>query len=97
MYYKIKLSEYVENDISEISNNLYNISKSKNIARVYFDLLYAGIYSLNFLPERYQKYIGKYRSLNIKWFKIFYEVKNTTNEVYIYRVLSQKQNYEDYL
>ena len=54
MYYKIKLSEYIENDISKISNNLYFLSKSKEISKTYFDLLYAWIYSLNFLPERYQ-------------------------------------------
>jgi len=97
MYYKIKLSEYIENDISEISNNLYFLSKSKEIAKNYYNLLYAWIYSLNFLPKRYQKYIWKYRSLNIKWYKIFYEVNNSKKEVYIYRVLSQKQDYINYL
>ena len=97
MYYKIKLSEYIESDISEIVNNLYFLSKSKKISTTYFNLLYAWIYSLKFLPERYQKYIWKYRSLNIKKYKIFYEVNNSTKEVYIYRVLSQKQDYINYL
>lgn len=40
MYYKIKLSEYIENDISEISNNLYFLSKSKEIAKNYYMLEY---------------------------------------------------------
>ena len=67
MYYKIKLSEYIENDISEISNNLYKISNSKKIAKNYYNLLYAWIYSLTFQPERYQIYIWKYRSINVSW------------------------------
>jgi plasmid stabilization system protein ParE len=49
------------------------------------------------MPEIYQVYILDYRTINHKWYKIFYKIDEIKKEVFIYHILSQKQNYINYL
>jgi len=97
MSYRINILETAENDIMDIYNFVLNNSESKNIANKIFYELYSRMNSLNFMPEIYQVYILDYRTINHKWYKIFYKIDEKGEEVFIYHILSQKQNYINYL
>ena len=97
MNYKIKILDTAENDIINIYNFIFNNTKSKKLSDKIFYELYSRINSLTFMPEMYQIYIDKYRSINHKWYKIFYKINKKNREVIVYNILSQKQNYINFL
>ncbi len=97
MKYRVNVLETAEIDIINIYNFVLNNSKSKSISNKIFYELYSRINSLNFMPEIYQIYILDYRTINHKWYKIFYKIDEIKKEVFIYHILSQKQNYINYL
>lgn len=92
MFYKIEIPKVVENDISELSDYIYRFSYDKEIARKVYDELYKSIFSLDFLPNRYQKYIWEYRRIIVKWsYKIYYKIDEINSKVIIIRILRSEQ------
>jgi hypothetical protein len=57
MFYKIKISDLVYFDIKELTDYLYNVSYSKILSDRLADDLFKVIFSLEFMPEMYQKYL----------------------------------------
>jgi hypothetical protein len=61
MFYEVEIPEIVISDINELTEYIFRFSFSKNISKKVYDKLYKTIFSLNFMPEMYQRYLGEYR------------------------------------
>lgn len=93
MFYKIVMRDAVHNDIFNLTEYIYRFSLSKQIANKVYNDLYSAIFSLNFLPNRFEKSIWEYRRLIVDWnYKIFYRVDEENKKVIIIRVLRSEQN-----
>jgi plasmid stabilization system protein ParE len=96
--YYIEISPDVDNDIIELTDYIYRMSFSENIAWNLYNELYAKIYSLSFMPEMYQKVLWEYRvALVKKTYRIFYRVEEENKKVIIVRIIRTDQNIEDIL
>ena len=96
MLYKIEISDVVYSDIKELTDYLYNISYSKILSDKLADELFRVIFSLNFMPEMYQKYLWEYRRIIVKWsYKIIYKIEEENKKVIIIRVIrTERTNFE---
>lgn len=92
MFYIIEMPPIVKNDIIELSDYIYRFSFNQEIAKRIYDDLYKAIFSLEFLPYRYETYIGEYRRIIVKWsYKIFYKIDEDNKKVIIIRVIRSEQ------
>jgi len=88
MFYKIEISDLVYSDIKELTDYLYYVSYSKILSDKLADELFRIIFSLNFMPEMYQKYLWEYRRVIVKWsYKIIYKIEEENKKVIIIRVI----------
>ena len=89
--YNIKILSIVDENLLNIFDyileNTYDIWISENI----INHIYWAIYSLNFLPYRYQVVFENIRVINVKWYKIFYEIDENKKTIIIYRILWWRQ------
>lgn len=92
MFYDIEIPECVENDIAQLSDYIYRFSFSKEISKQVYNELYKTIFSLEFLPYRFEIYAWDYRRVIVKWsYKIFYRIDEHNKKVIIIRVLRTEQ------
>jgi len=92
MFYNIEIPPIVILDIKELSDYIYRLSLNQEISRKIYDDLYKSIFSLNFLPYRFEKYIWEYRRIIVKWsYKIFYKIEEDNKKVIIIRVIRTEQ------
>lgn len=88
MLYKVVIRKKVYSDIDELVEYIYRFSFSKQISNKIYDELYKKIFSLNFMPEMYQEYLGEYRRIIVKWsYKIIYKIEEENKKVIIIRVI----------
>jgi hypothetical protein len=57
MFYRIVIRDAIHDDIFELSDYIYRMSFDSIISKKIYDDLYKAIFSLDFLPNRYEKYI----------------------------------------
>jgi len=92
MFYKVVIRDQVHDDIDELTEYIYRFSFDINVAKKIYNELYKVIFSLDFLPFRFEKYIWEYRRIIIKWsYKIFYRVDDAQKKVIIIRVTRTEQ------
>jgi len=91
--YEIIILKEVDIQIQSILNYIYLETYDKNLIKNISDILYWACYSLNYFPYRYRVYFDNIRILNIKSFRIFYEVFEEEQKVVIFKILSQYQKY----
>jgi len=96
MFYKVEIPDFVKQDIDKLTNYIYNASFSKIIAKKIYNELYRVIFSLNFMPEMYQKYLWEYRRVIVKWsYKIIYKIDKKNKKVIIVRVIrAERKNFK---
>ena len=88
MFYKIEIPWLVHKDIFDLSDYVFRISFSIEIAKKIYDDLYACIFSLDFMPNRYEIYFWEYRRIILKWsYKIIYRVDEENKKVIIIRIM----------
>lgn len=93
MFYKIVIRDVVHIDINELSDYIYRFSFNQEIAKKIYDDLYKAIFSLEFLPYRFEKYIWEYRRIIVQWsYKIFYKIDEENKKVIITRVIRTEQD-----
>ncbi|NDK08450.1 type II toxin-antitoxin system RelE/ParE family toxin [Candidatus Gracilibacteria bacterium] len=93
MFYKIVIRDVVHIDINELSDYIYRFSFNQEIAKKIYDDLYKAIFSLEFLPYRFEKYIGEYRRIIVQGsYKIFYKIDEEKKKVIITRVIRTEQD-----
>ncbi len=87
MFYKIEIPNIVHKDIFELIDYVFRFSFSSEITKKIYDNLYGAIFSLDFMPNRYEIYFGEYRRIIVKWsYKIIYKVDEENKKVIIIRV-----------
>jgi len=57
MFYEIVIRDQVHDDIIELTDYIYRFSFNKNISKKVYDNLYKSIFSLDFMPNRFEKYL----------------------------------------
>ena len=83
MFYKIEISNLAYKDILDLTTYIYEISYSYSIAKKIYDNLYQAIFSLEFMPYRFEKYIWEYRRLIVDWkYKIIYRIEEKKRKEY---------------
>lgn len=88
MFYDVEVPRRAYEDITELSNYVFQFSMNKNIAIKVYNDLYKAISSLEFMPERYQEYLGEYRRIIVKGsYKIIYKINIEEKKVVIIRVV----------
>lgn len=93
MLYRVVIRDVVHDDINDLSEYIYRFSFSKEIAKKVYDDLYSAIFSLNFLPNRFEKSIWEYRRMIVNGnYKIVYKVDEEGKKVIIIRVFRTEQN-----
>ncbi|MCK9272604.1 type II toxin-antitoxin system RelE/ParE family toxin [Candidatus Gracilibacteria bacterium] len=93
MFYTAEITNIVKDDINELSDYIFRISFDKEIAKKIYNELYAAIFSLELLPNRYEKYLGEYRKMIVKGsYKIYYKVDEENKKAIIIRVTRAEQN-----
>lgn len=92
MFYQIDIPNIVHNDISEFWEYIYRVSFSKEASKKVINDLYKAIFSLEFLPNRFQKYFWDYRRL-IVWnsYKIIYRIDEENKNVVIIRIFRSEK------
>ena len=92
MFYKIVIRDAVHDDINELSEYIFRFSFDINVSKKVYDNLYKAIFSLDFLPNRYEKYIWEYRRIIVNGsYKILYRVDEENQKVVIIRVIRSEQ------
>lgn len=92
MFYKIEIPNIVIKDIHDLSDYIYRLSFSKEIANKVYDNLYSAIFSLDFLPYRYEKDVWDYRRIIVDWnYKIYYKIQEEYKKVIIIRVIRSQR------
>lgn len=87
MFYNVVIRDAVHDDINDLSDYIFRFSFSREIAKKIYDDLYSNIFSLNFMPNRYEIYFWEYRRIIVKWsYKIIYKVDEKNKKVIIIRV-----------
>ena len=96
MIYNIEIPDNVRDDIDKLTDYIYKKSFSKTISKKIYDELYRVIFSLNFMPEMYQKYLWEYRRVIVKWsYKIIYKIDEENKKVIVIRVIrAERRNFE---
>lgn len=96
MIYNIEIPDNVRDDIDKLTDYIYKKSFSKTISKKIYDELYRVIFSLNFMPEMYQKYLWEYRRVIVKWsYKIIYKIDEKNKKVIVVRVIrAERRNFE---
>jgi len=93
MFYKIEIPNIVHNDIIELTDYVLRFSFSKEVAKKIYDNVYSSIFSLDFLPNRYEIYFWEYRRIILNWsYKIIYKVDEKEKKVIIIRVFRVERN-----
>lgn len=93
MFYNIVIRDLVHEDINELSDYIYRFSFSEEIASKIYNDIYSAIFSLDFLPYRFEKYIWEYRRLIVNWnYKIIYKIEEKNKKVIIIRVFRNEKN-----
>ena len=88
MIYNVEIPETIIIDINNLTEYIFKTSFSKVIAKKIYDELYKKIFSLNFMPEMYQKYLWEYRRVIVNWsYKIIYKIDEENKKVIIIRVV----------
>jgi len=92
MIYNVVIRDAVHDDIRELTDYIYRFSYDITISQKIYDDLYKAIFSLNFLPNRYEKYIWEYRRVIVQWsYKVIYKIEEQDKKVIIIRVLRSEQ------
>ncbi len=91
--YEIIILNEVELQIENILNYIYLNTYNKNLVKKISDLLYWSCYSLKYFPYRFQIWFDNVRILNVKNFRIFYEIFEKERKVVIFQILWQSQDY----
>jgi len=93
MFYKIVIRDTVHDDIYELTDYILRFSFSKEVAQKIYDNIYSSIFSLDFLPNRYEIYFWEYRRIILNWsYKIIYKVVEKEKKVIIIRVFRVERN-----
>ncbi len=88
MNYKIIIRKAVFIDIDEITKYSFRFTFDKDISQNIQNKLFWAIYSLEFLPERFEEYNENYRRMIVDWkYKIIYRIEEKTKKVFIIRIL----------
>jgi len=88
MFYKTVIRDQVHDDIQELADYVFRMSFSKDISRKIYDNLYKRIFSLNFMPHRFEIYVWEYRRIVVDGsYKILYRVDEEKKKVIIVRVV----------
>lgn len=96
MFYKIEIPNIVHNDINKLTEYIFRFSFSREISKKIYDDLYANIFSLDFMPNRYQVYFWEYRRIIVNGsYKIIYKVDEESKKVIIIRVFRTEINQEN--
>lgn len=96
MFYKIVIRDVVHEDIYELSEYVFRFSFSREISKKIYDDLYANIFSLDFMPNRYQVYFWDYRRIIVNGsYKIIYKVDEESKKVIIIRVFRTEISQEN--
>lgn len=98
MFYIVELKDEAKNDIFELTDYIFRFSFSQNISDKIYDEIYQKIFSLEFMPQMYQKVLWDYRvALVKKSYRIFYRIEEENKKVIIVRVIRTDQNIEEIL
>lgn len=88
MFYRIVIRDEVHDDIFELSDYIYRMSYDSFVSKKIYDDLYKAIFSLDFLPNRHEKYIWEYRRIIVNGsYRVFYRVDEENKKVIIIRVI----------
>lgn len=86
-YYQVKIRTAVHNDIEEFSDYIFRHSFNREIASKVSSKIYQTIFSLSFMPYRFEEYLEWYRRVILDWkYKIIYRVEEETKKVIIIRI-----------
>lgn len=86
-YYQVKIRTAVHNDIESFSDYIFRHSFSREIANKISTKIYQTIFSLAFMPYRFEEYIEWYRRVILDWkYKIIYRVEEKNKKVIIIRI-----------
>jgi len=91
--YEIVILNEVDSQIQNILNYIYLETYNKDLVKNISDIIYWACNSLKIFPYRYQIWFNNIRILNIKTFRIFYEIFEEEERVVIFKILWQSQDY----
>ncbi|USN57938.1 MAG: type II toxin-antitoxin system RelE/ParE family toxin [Candidatus Peribacteria bacterium] len=98
MFYIVEIPPSVIKEIDRLSDYVFRFSFSGDIAKKVYDNLFRGIFSLEFMPYRFQQVLGDYRVVVVKGsYRVFYKIDETNKKVIIIRVLRSEQDFDDIL
>ncbi len=97
MKYKVTILPEANEDVNALLIYLMSELLSKFFVSSMHFSLYAKIYSLEFFPQIYQKVYKDYHRVLVKSYAIFYKIDEKKEEVIIYRILHQSQNFTIFL
>lgn len=94
--YSIDITPKADEDIYEILEYIFMSSFNHGLVNEIRDSIYQKIYSLGFMPQKFQKVLWDYRGVIVKKsYRIFYRIDEKNKLVIIVRVLRSEQNYEN--
>ena len=91
--YEIIILNKADAQINNILEYIYKETYDKNLVKNISDILYWASNSLKTFPYRYQIWFENIRILNIKSFRIFYEIFEEEDKVVIFQILWQSQDF----
>lgn len=94
--YDIKIKESVLQDLEEISEYIFRITYSIELANKIYDKIMASIISLKIFPYSFPVFENKFRVMTIdKNYRVFYKVDEHLKVVTIQYIFWSSEDYED--
>ena len=94
--YYIDVIPDAHEDILNLTEYIYRMSFDVSISEKIKNLIYEKIYTLNFMPWKFQKILWDYRVAMVwKKYKIFYRIDEKKKIVVVVRVLRSEQYSDD--
>ncbi len=97
MEYEIEFSDWINDDVKEISDYIERISFSIDTADKTIAKIMTTAYMLRLFPYMYPKFHKHYHSFTVRNRRVFYYVDESRKVVIIYRILWGFQSYEKLL
>jgi toxin ParE1/3/4 len=95
--YSVSVSEIAYDDIASITDYFFYEIKDTSMGLSIADEIFDAISSLGKMPLRHRCFYKEVRAMPVLSYLIFYVVEESSNTVYIARVLHQKQEWEKIL
>lgn len=97
MLYSVRFLSDAQYDLRNIAEAVFQITLEKDFTEKYVNEIIAHTLSLSLFPRRHPIYYKGLHCIQVKRYRVFYQVHDSIKEIRVHRILSAFQDYQNFL